>query len=107
MPEHTATPQITEVIVAVIEEVEARRARFAAAADAAREAMWAAFAARYPEVTIGDVAPGADHAFVAESNKLLAGWLDDNWPDTRVAPTHLTAETTHATGTAAGENHQG
>jgi hypothetical protein len=27
--------------------------------------MWATFAARYPEVTTGDVAPGADHAFAS------------------------------------------
>jgi hypothetical protein len=51
--------------------------------------MWATFAARYPEVTAGDLAPGADHAFVAEVTRLLAGWLDDNHPDARSAPAHI------------------
>lgn len=90
VPEYTTTRQVTDLIVAVIEFVEARRARFVEAADAAREAMWATFAQRYPEVTTGDLPPGADYEFVVVSNKVLAGWLDDNWADTRVAPTHLT-----------------
>ncbi len=91
VPEHTTTHDLVNLIVAVIDEVEARRARFAQAADAARDAMWATFAEQYPEVTTGDLAPGADIAFVAESNKLLAGWLDDNGPGTRTVPAHIAA----------------
>jgi hypothetical protein len=82
---------LVELTTAVIDDVEAGRARFAQAADAARDAMWAAFAAHYPEITTGDVAPGADRAFVTESNKVLAGWLDDNRPDGQQPPEHLIA----------------
>ncbi len=91
MPAHTTAAVVADLIVAVIDEVDARRARFAEAAQAARHAMWHAFAARYPEVTTGDLAPGADHAFVRECDKVLAGWLDDNWPPARTAPQHLAA----------------
>ena len=62
VPEHLTLDQLVDLIVAVIDEVQMRRARLAQAADAAREAMWATFAAQYPEVTTGDLAPGADSA---------------------------------------------
>ncbi|GIJ62047.1 hypothetical protein [Virgisporangium aurantiacum] len=88
--EQTTEDQLVDLIGAVIADVKKERARFAAAADAARDAMWAAFAARYPEVTTGDLPPGADRAFVAESDR-LAGWLDDNRPDGQQPPAHLTA----------------
>jgi hypothetical protein len=91
VPEHTTRHDLVNLIVAVIDEVETQRTRFAQAADVARDALWATFAERYPEVTSADVAPGADTAFVTESNKLLAGWLDDNWPGTRTVPAHVTA----------------
>jgi hypothetical protein len=39
------------------------------AVQAAREAMWQTFAAKYPEVTTGDLAPGADHDFIRECDK--------------------------------------
>ena len=91
VPERTTMRDLVDLIMAVIDEVETRRARFVQAADAARDAMWATFAQRYPEVTTGDLAPGADFAFVAESDKLLAGWLDDNWPSTRIVPAHIAA----------------
>jgi hypothetical protein len=91
VPEHTTEGQLVDLIVAVIADVEKERARFATAADAARDAMWAAFAAQYPEVTTGDLPPGADRAFVAESDRLLAVWLDDNRPDGQQPPAHLTA----------------
>lgn len=89
VPEHPTMDDLVNLVVAVIDEVQARRTRFAQAADAARDAMWSAFAAQYPEVTTGDLAPGADHAFVAESNKLLAGWLDHNWPGAHTIPATL------------------
>jgi hypothetical protein len=79
---------LVDLIVAVIDEVNAQRARFSQAVEAAQDAMWATFAARYPEVTTGDLAPGADHAFVTEATRLLAGWLDDNFP-ARTVPTHI------------------
>lgn len=91
VPEQATKDQLVDLIVAVIAEVERERARFAEAADAARDAMWAAFAAQYPEITTGDVAPGADQPFVTESDKLLAGWLDDNRPDGHQPPAHLIA----------------
>ncbi len=91
VPERTSMRELVDLIVAVIDEVKARRARFVQAADAARDAMWATFAQRYPEVTTGDLAPGADVVFVAESDRLLAGWLDDNWPGTRMVPAHVAA----------------
>lgn len=53
--------------------------------------MWVTFAARYPEVTTGDLAPDTDHTFVTEATKLLADWLDDNYPDARTAPAHIAA----------------
>nr|BFE56381.1 hypothetical protein GCM10020063_009070 [Dactylosporangium thailandense] len=89
VPANWTTGTLAELTAAVIDEVEAGRARFTQAADAARDAMWAAFAARYPEVTTGDVPPDAEHTFVTESDKLLAGWLDDNAPDRRQPPAHL------------------
>jgi hypothetical protein len=91
VPAHTTAAVVADLIVAVIDEVNARRARFAEAAQTARDAMWQAFAAKYPEVTTGDLAPGTDHDFVRECDKILAGWLDDNWPLARTAPQHLTA----------------
>jgi len=106
VPEQPTLDQLVDLIVAVIDEVEARRARFAQAADAAREAMWATFAAQYPEVTTGDLAPEADRAFVTESDKLLAGWLDDNWPATRTVPANIAAMTSGAHRSAAGEDHR-
>ncbi len=106
VPEHPALDHLVDLIVAVIDEVETRRARLAQAADAAREAMWATFAAQYPEVTTGDLGPGADAAFVTESDKLLAGWLDDNWPATRTVPAHIAAMASGTHRTAAGEDHQ-
>jgi len=91
VPAHTTAAVVADLIVAVISEVDARRARFAEAAQTARDAMWQAFAAKYPEITTGDLAPGTDHDFVRECDKILAGWLDDNWPPARTAPQHLTA----------------
>ena len=44
VPAHTTTPDLVDLIVAVIDEVQARRARLAQAAVAARDAMWATFA---------------------------------------------------------------
>lgn len=89
VPANWTIDTLVELTTAVIDEVEAQRARFVQAADAARDAMWAAFATQYPEVDTGDRAPGADRAFVAESNKLLAGWLDDNHPASNQPPAHL------------------
>jgi len=106
VPENPTTRQIADVIIAVIDHVEAQRSHFAAAADAARDAMWAAFAARYPEVATGDLAPGADHAFVAESSKVLAGWLDDNRPDTHTVPAHVAAVATNTAGATAREDRE-
>ncbi|GAA0908054.1 hypothetical protein GCM10009558_011090 [Virgisporangium aurantiacum] len=48
-------------------------------------------AGRYAVISAtGDLPPGADRAFVAESDR-LAGWLDDNRPDGQQPPAHLTA----------------
>jgi hypothetical protein len=89
--EGTLWAALTELIVAVIDEVHAQRSRFSQAVEAAQDAMWATFAARYPEVTTGDVAPGADRAFSIEATRLLAGWLDDNRTDQGTIPTHIEA----------------
>jgi hypothetical protein len=106
VPEHPTLDDLVDLIVAVIDEVQARRARLAHAADAARDAMWATFAAQYPQVTTGDLAPGADAAFVTESDKLLAGWLDDNWPATGTVPAHIAAMASRAHRSAASQDHR-
>lgn len=59
VPIHPGWTVLVNLIVAVIDEVNAQRARFSQAVEAAQDAMWATFAARYPEVTTGDLAPGA------------------------------------------------
>ena len=91
VPEETSTRQVTDIAVAVIDEVEAQRTRFAVAARTARDALWAAFVACYPEIPSGDIAPGAEQAFVVECNKVLAGWLQDNITDPHRPPAHLAA----------------
>lgn len=91
---------LAELTAAVIDEVEASRARFARAAEAARDAMWATFAAQYPEITAADVAVEPDRGFVAESDKVLAGWLEDNRPNGPQPSAHLIAL---AAGTASGD----
>jgi hypothetical protein len=58
VPDTWTVATLVELTIAVIDEVEACRARFGRAAQDARDAMWATFAAAYPEVTSGDVAPG-------------------------------------------------
>jgi hypothetical protein len=91
VPAHASTGQIVTLLIAVIDDVQAQRGRFSQACEAAREAMWTAFAAHYPDLTAGDVPPAADHAFVVESGKLLAGWLEDNQTGSRSAPAHIVA----------------
>jgi hypothetical protein len=103
VPAHASTGQIVTLLVAVIDDVQAQRGRFSQACEAAREAMWTAFAAHYPDLTAGDVPPAADHAFVAESGKLLAGWLEDNQTGSRSAPVHIVAA---ARGTQTSADHR-
>ncbi|MGN9912696.1 hypothetical protein ACTMTJ_34690 [Phytohabitans sp. LJ34] len=89
---HTWTiDPLVQLTIAVIDEVETRRARFARAAQDALDAIWTALAAAHQAFTTSDAAPGADHPFAAESTKLLAGWLADNWPDARTVPAHIAA----------------
>jgi len=85
--EQWTTDALADLVVAVIEEVEAQRARFEQAADTVRTAMWATFAAHDPQAT-----PAAgDAPLAAEFTALLAGWLDDHWPGTRTVPERIAA----------------
>ncbi|GLL03722.1 hypothetical protein [Dactylosporangium matsuzakiense] len=80
---------LTDLTTAVIAEVEADRARFTQAADAARDAMLAAFTAHYPHADPTPVA--ADDTFNRACTTLLAGWLDEHLPGDRRPPAHLAA----------------
>jgi hypothetical protein len=78
---------IADIITTVIAHVEARRAHFAQAAAAARDAMWATFTSHYPHIRTGDLAPDTDQTFTTASTTVLLAWLDANDPDIRtVAP---------------------
>ncbi len=54
--------------------------RIVAAAEKAREAFFASVAADFPEVTTGDLDPGATVAFELETNELIVTWLTYNAP---------------------------
>jgi len=91
VPGSWALETLVELTAAVIDEVENERARFIRATAIARNAMWAAFAAEYPDVVTADVNPDPDSAFGVEFTKVLAGWLDDNRPGGDQPPAHLAA----------------
>ncbi len=55
-----------------------RKERFGAALEAAQEAFWEAFAARYPEIRIGDLDPGAQFAFSEAAERAAKAWLSAN-----------------------------
>ncbi|GIH16120.1 hypothetical protein [Rugosimonospora africana] len=87
VPTGASAAGLADVIVAVITDVDAQQERFVRAAASARDAMWQAFAAAYPEAINGDLAPGEDHALVRASNEVFGRWLRHNLPHD--IPTHL------------------
>jgi hypothetical protein len=100
VPPTVTVAQLVDLIAAVIDHIEAQRARFTRAAQTARDAMWATFAAQYPEISTGNLVPAADEQFIAVSTALMAEWLDMNGPRPHLVPAHIAAMATagHTTG---------
>lgn len=90
-PAHAGPDEVVTLIVAVIDEVQVSRDRFARACQGAWEAMWTAFATHYPELPTGDQSPAAGYGLTAEVTQLCTRWLDDH--STPAAPAHLLAAT--------------
>ncbi len=88
VPEHTTTAQVCALIIATIDEVEARRARLSAAVSAAAGAMVKAVAARYPE--LGTAMPNPGRELVRDVGDLIADWLHARVPALRAAPPAIT-----------------
>jgi hypothetical protein len=91
VPPTITAVQLVDLIAAVVDYIEAQRARFARAAQTARGAMWSTFAAQYPEISTGNLVPGADEEFIAVSTALMAEWLDMNGPSPHLVPAHIAA----------------
>jgi hypothetical protein len=99
-PPTITSAQLVDLIAAVIDHIEAQRARVTRSAQTARDAMWATFAAQYPEISTGNLVPGADEEFIAVSTALMELWLDMNVPRSHLVPAHIAAVATaaHTTG---------
>ncbi|MFY1577373.1 hypothetical protein ACN26Z_20985 [Verrucosispora sp. WMMD703] len=76
------------LVIATIDEVEARRARLSAAASAAAGAVVRTVAARYPELGTAMPDPGRD--LVRDVGDLIADWLHARLPAPRAAPPTIT-----------------
>ncbi|MGC5054954.1 hypothetical protein ACLQ2S_26315 [Micromonospora sp. DT48] len=97
VPEHTTTAQVTALVIATIDEVEARRARLAATASAAAGAVVRVVAARYPE--LGPAVPDPGRELVRDVGDLIADWLHARVPALRAAPPTITDQTSSQEGT--------
>jgi hypothetical protein len=91
LPPHPTVRGVSNLVIAVIEEVQTRRDRFRRAADAARAAMWAAFATQYPQLAAAGPPERVDERLRADSDKALAGWLEHHLPDATVVAARVAA----------------
>jgi heme A synthase len=99
-PPTITSAQLVDLIAAVIHHIEAQRAKVTRSAQTARDAMWATFAAQYPEISTGNLVTGADEEFIGGPRPLMELWLDMNLPRPHLVPAHIAAVATagHTTG---------